>query len=243
VRNVSRSHSQPDVLCLSHLRWNFVFQRPQHLLTRCAQERRVFYIEEPLFDAPHEPCLEIDRSRSVVVVVPHLPKALALEDTSAIQRALLDNFIEREQVGRFLLWYYTPMALAFSDHLNPELIVYDCMDELSAFKNAPAVLKDRERRLLTRADLVFTGGHSLYEAKRGSHPNVHAFPSSVDAAHFGQARQIHEDAPDQAGLARPRLGFFGVLDERFDIELIAGVASARPDWQLVLVGPVVNINK
>jgi len=139
-------------------------------------------------------------------------------------------------------WYYTPMALAFTSHLKPQTVVYDCMDELSAFAHAPATLRLREAELLRRASVVFTGGQSLYEAKRGRHPNVHAFPSSVDVPHFARARQISVDPPDQAGIPRPRLGFFGVIDERMDIELLAGVAAARPQWSIVLVGPVVKID-
>jgi UDP-galactopyranose mutase len=134
------------------------------------------------------------------------------------------------------------MALAFTQHLEPLAIVYDCMDELSAFKGAPPALKEREAELLSRTDLVFTGGHSLYEAKRLLHPRTYAFPSSIDAAHFAQARKLTDDPADQADIPHPRLGYFGVIDERMDLELIAGVAQARPRWHLVMVGPVVKID-
>ena len=121
-------------------------------------------------------------------------------------------------------------------------VVFDCMDELSAFANAPVALKRAEAELLAYADVVFTGGQSLYEAKRNSHPNVHAFPSSVDIAHFGQARQPREDPEDQRSIPHPRLGFFGVIDERMDLPLLEGVARSRPDWHLVMLGPVVKID-
>jgi UDP-galactopyranose mutase len=231
----------PDLICLSHLRWNFVFQRPQHLLTRCAADCRVYYVEEPFFDAA-EPRLELERAGRVTVVVPHLPAGRSDDENCAAQRRLLDDLLRKEEIDDFVLWYYTPMALGFSDHLEPRAIVYDCMDELSAFAHAPASLKIREAELLRRADLVFTGGQSLYEAKRDAHPNVRAFPSSVDVAHFAKARLQTPDPADQAGIAHPRLGFFGVIDERMDIALLDGVAAARPDWQLVLVGPVVKID-
>jgi UDP-galactopyranose mutase len=145
-------------------------------------------------------------------------------------------------VAEYVLWYYTPMALGFSHGLEPSAVVYDCMDELSLFRGAPPSLLDRERRLLELADLVFTGGQSLYEAKRDRHPDAHAFPSSIDAAHFAQARAISDDPADQAAIPRPRLGFFGVIDERFDMELLDGVAAARPDWQMVMIGPVVKVD-
>jgi glycosyltransferase involved in cell wall biosynthesis len=134
------------------------------------------------------------------------------------------------------------MSLAFSDHLEAAAVVYDCMDELSAFKGAPPELIERERALMGKADAVFTGGYSLYEAKRDRHPNIHPFPSSVDIAHFAQARREQADPPEQAALPRPRMGFYGVLDERFDIALLDGIARLRPDWQFVMVGPVVKID-
>jgi UDP-galactopyranose mutase len=229
-----------DVICFSHLRWNFVFQRPQHLMTRCARDRRVFFFEEPIVEPDTEPRLQIDRTAAVTVVVPHLPERV--RDRDAAQRRLLNAFIASERIADYVLWYYTPMALTFSDHLTPAAVVYDCMDELSAFKGAPTTLTAREASLMRRADLVLTGGQSLYEAKRHQHPNIHPFPSSVDAAHFARARQIVNDPADQASIAHPRLGFFGVIDERMDLALLEGVADARPDWHLMLLGPVVKID-
>jgi glycosyltransferase involved in cell wall biosynthesis len=230
-----------DLVCLSHLRWNFVFQRPQHLLTRCAAHRRVYFFEEPIFDSA-EPWLERQRYGNVRVAVPHLPPGMPDDAVVTVERQLLDQLVAADGIRRFVLWYYTPLAVQFSDHLPASAIVYDCMDELSAFANAPAALKQCERRLLDRAHVVFTGGQSLYEAKRDAHDNVHAFPSSVDVAHFGQARQITVEPADQAQIPRPRLGFFGVIDERMDMELLRGVATLRPDWHLVLLGPIVKID-
>jgi UDP-galactopyranose mutase len=232
----------PDLLCLSHLRWNFVFQRPQHLMTRFARDRRVFFLEEPIYKAGIEPHFRSDMCGSVQVVVPYLPEGLDGAAVTHTMRALVDQLLEESDVGHFLLWYYTPMALAFTDHLTPVTTVYDCMDELSAFKDAPARLKELESDLMRRASLVFTGGQSLYEAKRHQHPNMHAFPSSVDVDHFARARRITAEPPDQAHIPHPRLGFFGVIDERLDIALLDGVAMARPDWHLILVGPVVKID-
>jgi UDP-galactopyranose mutase len=232
----------PDVICLSHLRWNFVFQRPQHLLTRCAREHRVFFVEEPLFDEDITPHLRVNVDGPVTVAVPHLPAGLTHDNCVAAQRSLLDDFIEKEAIRDFVLWYYTPMALPLTRHLSPRAVVYDCMDELSAFQGAPATLREHERQLMQRASLVLTGGRSLYEAKRHQHHNIHALPSSVDVAHFARARSIAIDPADQAGIPHPRLGFFGVIDERFDIALVDGVAAARPDWHLVMIGPVVKID-
>lgn len=233
----------PDLVCLSHLRWDFVYQRPQHLLSRFAGERRVFFFEEPIFgDGPMH--LDItERECGVRVVVPHLPRELSSEKAlDSVLQGMIDRLFAEHAIDSHLLWYYTPMACAWTRHLKPLATVYDCMDELSAFKGAPPILKDREAELFGRADLVFTGGQSLYEAKRHQHPNVYAFPSSIDSTHFAQARSITVEPPDQADIPHPRLGFFGVIDERMDIELLRAVAEARPDWQLVIIGPVVKID-
>lgn len=233
----------PDIVCLSHLRWDFVYQRPQHLMSRSACERRVFFVEEPIFGAP-VPKLDISRRDcGVIVVVPHLPEGLSDAEVGAAQQSLLlDELFLEYDISDYILWYYTPMALAFTWHLEPLATVYDCMDELSAFKFAPLNLKQREAELLMCADLVFTGGYSLYEAKCHLHHNIHPFPSSIDPAHFRKARRKLAEPEDQAGIERPRLGFFGVIDERLDQELLAGIADARPDWQFVMIGPVVKID-
>ncbi|BAT54244.1 UDP-galactopyranose mutase [Nostoc sp. NIES-3756] len=232
----------PDIVCLSHLRWNFVFQRPQHILSRCAQGRRVFFIEEPIFSK--EPLGRLDVSQDdsgVVVVVPHLPEGLSEEAINADLRVLVDGLLAEHKISNYICWYYTPMAIAFTSHWQPQAIVYDCMDELSAFKGASPKLKTYEAELFRRANLVFTGGQSLYESKVNHHPNVYAFPSSVDVAHFAKARNLQEPK-DQASIPHPRLGFYGVIDERMDIELLRGIAEARPDWHLVIIGPVVKID-
>ena len=232
-----------DLVCLSHLRWAFVFQRPQHLLSRCARDRRVFFVEEPIFsETPNRLELTVTEE-GVHVVVPHLDQQTPSDEVDAVQAELLRIFLAERGVEHFVLWYYTPMALPIGEGLKPAAIVYDCMDQLSAFKGAPASLLDRERELMRKADVVFTGGHSLFEEKRSSHWNIHPFPSSVDVPHFAQALAPQAPPKDQAEIPGPRLGFFGVIDERMDLELLAGVASARPNWQLVMLGPVVKIDE
>jgi len=176
------------------------------------------------------------------VVVPLVPAGLSPDQTCLAQRTLLADWWRQRRFDRPLLWYYTPMAMAFTRHLAAGVVVYDCMDELSMFKGAPPALPGLERELLERADLVFTGGVSLYEAKRHQHPAVHAFPSSVDKAHFLKARSPIPAPVDQAGIGTPRVGFFGVLDERLDLDLIGRVAALRPACQFVLLGPVVKID-
>ncbi|WP_433926664.1 glycosyltransferase family 1 protein [Sorangium cellulosum] len=232
----------PDLICLSHLRWNFVFQRPNHLMSRFAQEKRVYFVEEPVFqDGP--PRLEARHiEANLTVVVPHLTHGTEQEEGLAQQRRLLNSLVKEQDIRQPILWFYTPMSLPIAADVEPSLVVYDCMDELSAFRGAPPMLRERERELFARADLVFTGGQSIYEAKRAHHPSVHAFPSSVDAAHFAAARGASADPEDQRDIPRPRLGFFGVIDERLDVDLVARVAEERPDFHIVMLGPVVKID-
>jgi UDP-galactopyranose mutase len=228
-----------DLICLSHLRWDFVYQRPQHLLSRAARDRRVFFVEEPVRGARRAHMAITRKTDALWVATPHLPDDAA--DAEEQQAELLDELMHAHSVENFVLWYYTPMALGFTAHLRPIAAVYDCMDELSAFRGAPKELVARERELFRRADLVFTGGESLFAAKRERHANVHCVPSSIDVQHFGSARHPMQEPADQAAIPGPRLGYFGVIDERMDLELLAGIADARPTWQLVIIGPVVKI--
>jgi UDP-galactopyranose mutase len=233
-------HDLPDVICFSHLRWDFVYQRPQHLLSRFAKETRVFFIEEPISEGDSAYMDVSRRTDKLFVVVPHIP-VLANGDAFGYLRSLLNSLLGEQGITNYISWYYTPQMLPWSRDLKPSAIVYDCMDELSAFKFAPRELLRNESELLSIADLVFTGGQSLYEAKRDRHPRVFAFPSSIDKEHFAQARSITDEPEDQTSIPHPRLGFCGVIDERLDTELLAKAAELRPEWHFVLVGPVVKI--
>jgi glycosyltransferase involved in cell wall biosynthesis len=232
------------LLCFSHLRWDFVWQRPQHLLSRAARHFRVVFFEEPMPSADGQARLVLEqRPGGITLAVPHLPAGLTEAETVRLQRRLVDELLAREARSPAVLWYYSPMAYAFSDHLSGEVCVYDCMDELSAFRGASPHLRAMERRLITRADLMFTGGVSLWEAKRDLHPNVYAFPSSIDARHFARALDPDRIEPeDQARIPGPRIGFFGVVDERMDVGLVGATAALRPDWHFVMIGPVVKID-
>jgi UDP-galactopyranose mutase len=232
-----------DLVCFSHLRWDFVYQRPQHLLSRCARGRRVFFIEEPVFGNSSMRLEVRETDDNVYVVVPQLPDGLRSEIAiTAVMKEMTYRLFLEHAIDDYVFWYYTPMALRFTSHFNPVAAVYDCMDELSAFQGAHGDLPSLEKELFGRVDLVFTGGQSLYEAKRNQHRAVYAFPSSIDASHFGKARTLTTDPLDQADIPHPRLGFFGVIDERFDRELLDQIASRRPDWQFVIIGPVVKID-
>ena len=209
-------------------------------MSRFARERRVFFWEEPIIDAT-EPLVEsyICPKTGVCVVTPHLPPGGNHEQQI---HQLLADFAWTRRIVNPIVWFYTPMALQFfPENITPSAVIYDCMDELSMFRGAPKELKVLEEHLLLRADLVFTGGISLFEAKRHSHPAVHPFPSGVDVQHFAQARGLSDDYAEHVTIPRPRLGYAGVIDERIDLSLVDEVAARCPSWQFVMIGPVAKI--
>ena len=239
-------NERPTLLCFSHLRWDFVFQRPQHLMSRFAGTMAVVFWEEPMDIGRREtPFLKVSQAEgfpNLRIVVPHLPEGLSEERRTATLKRLLEAHVASVR-GPLIAWYYTPMMLEFSRDMDASAVIYDCMDELSKFRFAPEKLLDLEQELIDKADLVFTGGSSLFEAKKGRHSSVHLFPSSVDRTHFTKARGGQFDPADQEDLPHPRLGYYGVIDERFDIALLDQVAAMRPDWSFVMVGPVVKIDE
>ncbi len=230
------------IVVFCHLRWDFVYQRPQQLLARLAQHYRVLFVEEPVFDDAAPFMEQSTPVPDVTVCRAHTPILAGgfHDDQIPLLQPLLADLVPPGE--RPIVWFYTPMALPLLQQLQASLVVYDCMDELSAFKNPPKQLLQRESALLNLADLVFAGGPSLFEAKRERHPDAHCFPSSVDVRHFEQALARDTSHPAQQHIAHPRLGFYGVIDERFDGALIAALADAHPDWQVVLVGPVLKVD-
>jgi protoporphyrinogen oxidase/glycosyltransferase involved in cell wall biosynthesis len=238
----TRESTMPTIIVFSHLRWDFVYQRPQQLMSRLAQFYRIVFVEEPVrADGPSR-LVRSTPAPNVTVCQPHTPLAAAgfHDDQIRVLQPLLASLAPAGEDP--IVWFYTPMALPLLQTLHPSLVVYDCMDELSAFSNPPRQLLQRETALLKIADLVFTGGPSLFQAKRQRHGNAHCFPSSVDAVHFQQALDRGNGHPLHADIPHPRLGYYGVIDERFDAALLAALADAWPEWQLVIVGPVLKID-
>ncbi len=269
--------SQADLVCISHLWWDWVWQRPQQLLSRLARHGRVFYAEEPriAIGPPGEgfevsepwPNLQVGRLvyrgdkatfRRRLDEMLDRSGARAFKVSEDIREAGLgfdspvEERLEREvraavaswRRNPLVLWLYTPAAVPFIDLLAPDLLVYDVMDDLSSFKYAPPRLKEQERELFARADLIFAGGPSLYETRKSRHPDVHLFPSGVDQGHF--ARALEEDLPAPPAvreLPHPIIGYFGVIDERLDLQLLERAAALRPEWSWVLIGPVLKIEE
>jgi UDP-galactopyranose mutase len=202
ARGRAASEGRPPIIVFCHLRWDFVWQRPQQLMSRFARDRSVYFVEEPLFredagDAPEGARLSRNESDGVTVCQPACrdPGPGGGAKLDAMYGRLAAELVESERLRDYTAWFYTPMLLPALERLSPALVVYDAMDELSLFKGAHADLLPRERQLLARADLVFTGGVSLGKAKAQLHTNVHPFPSGVDVTHYAQALSASTPIP------------------------------------------------
>jgi UDP-galactopyranose mutase len=232
------------LIVFSHLRWDFVYQRPQQLMSRLAKRFSVVFVEEPVPNAEHASLERLQPCSGVEVLRPHLKGSAPgfHDDHIPHLQAMLADYLKAHALNDYWLWFYTPMAMPLAADLRPGGLVYDCMDELAAFRHAPRQLLQRENALFKTADLVFTGGQSLYESKRDRHPRVHCFPSSVDSVHFSKAADDGSVHAAQAHIGGPRIGYCGVIDERVDLGLIDALSQAHADWSIVMVGPVVKID-
>lgn len=248
----SNSFSFP-IITHCHLRWDFVWQRPQQFLSRLSKTHRILFVEGPEVDeGDFTPFVELKDAPgfpNITVMVPHFPAARWGEGkwVDGWRRRLVDEALRGPLKGKFqnaVQWFYDPMAV--ESHLGQHgaiATVYDCMDELSQFKFAPPQLIERERRLLLAADVVFAGGRKMWESKRRVNSNSHFYGCGVDVEHFGKACLEETPVPaDVAALKGPKLGFFGVVDERMDYDLIAKLADARSDWQICIVGPTAKVD-
>ena len=234
-----------------HLRWDFVWQRPQQLFSRLAEHHPVLFIEDPLPDGGEARLDLSEPFPNVVRMVPRLPLH-APSDVDAQWRLLLplmEQALAQHPLlaGRFaqpVQWFYSPMsAPVLRGRLGARGTVYDCMDELANFRFAPPDIAERERFLLACADVVFTGGYQLYREKSRHHDTVHFHGCGVDATHFGRARLASTVVPEAvAGLPGPVLGYVGVIDERLDYALIDALARRFPDASVVMAGPVVKVD-
>jgi glycosyltransferase involved in cell wall biosynthesis len=232
-----------DLVCFSNLRWNFVYQRPQHLMSRFANYFRIIFIEPVAighFNSPFEINYPAD---NVITVTPHLPEGLSDEARVMLERERFAHVFSDLNIQHYFFWYYTPLVLPFTDGFRPLLKVYDCVSEYAVRKSSPPETQNLETSLLQQADLVFTAGQSLYERKKNQNQNTYCFPGSVDIDHFYNARYYTIDTEDQAQIPHPRIGFAGVIDERIDLMLLNAIALRKPEWHFIMLGPVVGINQ
>ena len=223
-----------DLLVFCHLRWDFVYQRPQHLISRLAEHYRVLFVEEPWRRPERQDSPLRVESERLHVLQPNV------DHIDQIPEVLAEYLTE----GRTeIVWFYSPSFFPLLADVRCDTVVYDCMDELSLFRGAPRELVQLENRLLRRADVVFTGGRSLYEAKRERNPAVYCFPSSVDRDHFARALGGLPVPADMASIPGPVVGYFGVIDERIDLDLLAGTAELLAQLQFVMIGPLAKIRE
>jgi len=225
-----------DMIVFCHLRWEFVYQRPQHLISRMSKTMKILLIEEPVEYHESE-----ENSANLITIHEKLhvlqPKVKNIESIAAI----LPDYIKNNNIG--IGWFYSASFSPLLSVLNFDTVVYDCMDELSLFKGAPVHLIYQEKYLMAHADIVFTGGKSLYESKKQFHSNVYCFPSSVDQDHFAQALNGIEIPKDISNIKSPIVGYFGVIDERMDLELLHESAKKAPNVSFVMIGPLAKIDQ
>lgn len=238
------------LIVFSQRRWAFVHRRQEHLLTRLARHHRVLFVEEPVWGAGAARLDLTAAAPNVDVVVARTPVASPgfHNDQIPVIEPLLVAYLRAAGISDYIAWFYTPMAVPLLGGLAPRAVVYDCTDDLGALGHAAGPLHEREAALLELADLVLAAGPTLYSAKRPFNDHVHCLPNSGDAAHFKPGR-LDPASPEaaaaeqlHAGLARPRLGHFGVIDRRIDLALVAALADAHPEWQVLLAGPVAKID-
>jgi glycosyltransferase involved in cell wall biosynthesis len=229
-----------SIVAHSHLRWDFVWQRPQQVFSRLARHHAVLFVEEPIYQPGHPQLRLLEAAPNIVRAIPVLPAPHAPEELCEAVLPLLRRALPSRPLVQ---WFYSPMcAPAMVGKLGESAVVYDCMDELANFRFAPPDLRVREQFLLKHANVVFTGGLGLYEAKSREHPNVHFFGCGVDAQHYGKARAPDTAVPAAvANLPGPVLGYFGVIDERLDYELIGAVADAYSGGSVVMAGPTAKV--
>ncbi len=241
-----------DLAVVSHLRWNFVWQRPQQLLSRLSRSHRILFIEEPVLaseSGSHPLPIVKEVHPGIVTLVPQLTAEQAsdtplwLWPCQDIIQSQVRSVLQNLDFGPGALWFYTPTPAFMVDAVKPTMIVYDVMDELSNFKFAPAQIRENEKHLLQKSAVVFTGGASLYDAKKGFNPNTHLFPSGVDSRHYAAAKEASTTIPDwMETIPEPRATYIGVVDERLDYDIIAGSAAACPDIHFLICGPIVKVD-
>ncbi len=233
--NPKSNHLDYDMIVFCHLRWDFVYQRPQHLITRLAKDYKILVVEEPQPTRlnGHSP-LEVRE------VAPNIhvfrPPVQSIESIGPFLKKHLKNRVF--PIG----WFYSPAFISVLETLEFDSVVYDCMDELSLFRGAPMQLIDQENQLLAAADVVYTGGKSLYESKKLKHHNVFCFPSSVDINHFSNVTgdRIPDDLQE---IPQPVVGYYGVIDERIDLDLLRKTADKSPETSFVMIGPLCKISE
>ncbi len=224
-----------DLVVFSHLRWNFVYQRPQHILSRLAKSYNILFVEEPFHPNP-----ENENTSFINQVFPNLSVFNSYTDSIDSTLKLLKETLGSQTIAT--AWFYSPSFVNALKIFSFDKVVFDCMDELTLFKNAPQSLIEQEKELLSKSDIVFTGGKSLYSSKKKHHHNVYCFPSSVDRKHFEKAQNGIKVPDEMDAFTGIVVGYYGVVDERIDYDLLEQTAQMNPTVDFVLIGPFAKVN-
>ena len=235
-KTVQSANTDYEMVVFCHLRWDFVYQRPQHIISRLSKDMKILMIEEPVPFDDHE-----KNTANLIVINDNLhilqPKTTSIDKIENILKQFIPN--KNIPIG----WFYSASFVSLLEYFSFETIIYDCMDELTLFKGAPSELLVQEKFLIANADIIFTGGKSLYDSKKELHDNIHCFPSSVDQEHFAKGIDGLTIADDIANIPSPIAGYFGVIDERVNLELINETALANPNVSFVMIGPLAKISE
>ncbi|RXJ44372.1 glycosyltransferase [Gelidibacter gilvus] len=231
VKESFNSKLNYDMIIFCHLRWDFVYQRPQHIISRMSEDYKILVVEEPIHNDGNSAydLHEINPNLSILK-----PKVKSIVDIKNVLDLLNIHHID-------IAWFYSPAFVDLLPYLKTNTIIYDCMDELSQFKGASMELRAQEKLLIQEADLVFTGGKSLYEAKAKLSADAHCFPSSVDVPHFKKANGLITIPEDIKNISNPIVGYIGVIDERINLPLVEKTAELMPQVSFVMIGPLAKI--
>jgi glycosyltransferase involved in cell wall biosynthesis len=232
-----------DLIVLSHVRWTDAWQRPHHVVSRLARERRTWFVEGPSPGGHQPPRLVTLADGDVTRAWLEPPPTgegdgdAAGPETVETYRRLLPGLVGPADGDR-VVWLCTPLALDIAGALDPTVLVYDvAIDELLSLRGVPQGVALAQKEALARADVVFTASPSLHRSViEQGRPDAHLAPGGVDPAHFAAARRPRTDR------GRPVAGYVGPIDERIDVALVAALATALADWEIRIVGPVGGID-
>ena len=217
-----------DIIIFSHLRWDFVLQRPQHIASRLAHHMKILFVEEPIpYNKEEEGTARLRQVNEHITVMQ--PRVQEIKDIEQ----LLKFMVRQKTVP--IGWFYSSDFSPLLRSLHFRKIVYDCMSDHEPRPDAD------EPAMLAEADIVFTDSKALFESRIRVHPNVHCFPSSVEHGHFRKALKNIAVPGDIAELKKPVVGYCGVIDGRLDMDLLDKVAEQSPETTFVLIGPLVNM--
>lgn len=175
-----------DILVFSHLQWALKKHRPCHLMSRFAKNRRIFFVEDPISENVKSSHLQIAFDEEVKIITPHLREDLKPEKARIELRNLINELLVLERIQDFTAWYYTPLALPYTRHLNPSVIVFDHLEQPLSNPGAHPELDLLETELLDCADIVFTESTESLHQFQGPQPHIHILPNGTDTASWDQ---------------------------------------------------------